>query len=200
MGYEVCNQAITVFGGAGYTKDYPVEQYTRDCRIASIYEGTSGIQAMDFLARKIGAQKGAAFAKLISEISRTTARAREIQSLSALAEKLETAVSRLVDITRLIGKKAASTAFKTAFAHSLPYLHVTGDVIMAWMLLWRAVVSSEKLQKGGNSKDQSFYKGQIKTAEFFILTELYATLGKMEAIAQGCSAAIDIEDDGFGGL
>lgn len=200
MGYEVCNQAIQVFGGAGYTREYPVEQYARDCRIASIYEGTSGIQAMDFLARKIGAEKGAAFAKLVTEISQTTARAKGIQTLSPLAEKLDSAVSRLIDITKLIGKKALSLEFKTAFAHSLPYLHVTGDVIMAWMLLWRAIVSCEKLEKGCNQKDQSFYKGQVKTAEFFIETELYATLGKMDAVAQGCSAAVDIEDDGFGGL
>jgi hypothetical protein len=200
MGYEVCNQAIQVFGGAGYTRDYPVEQYARDCRITPIYEGTSGIQAMDFLARKIGAEKGAAFAKLIGEISQTTAQAKEIKILAPLADKLDTAVKRLVDITQIIGKKALSPEFKTAFAHSLPFLHVTGDVIMAWMLLWRALVSCEKLTKGCNPKDQSFYNGQIKTAEFFIQTELYATLGKMDAIAQGCPAAIEMEDEGFGGL
>ena len=177
-----------------------MEQYARDCRITPIYEGTSGIQAMDFLARKIGAEKGAAFAKLIGEISQTTAQAKEIKTLAPLAEKLDTAVNRLVDITQIIGKKALSPEFKTAFAHSLPFLHVTGDVIMAWMLLWRALVSCEKLAKGCNPKDQSFYNGQIKTAEFFIQTELYATLGKMDAVAQGCPAAIEMEDEGFGGL
>ncbi|MBU1344428.1 MAG: acyl-CoA dehydrogenase [Proteobacteria bacterium] len=200
MGYEVCNQAIQVFGGAGYTREYPVEQYARDCRIASIYEGTSGIQAMDFLARKIGAENGAAFAKLITEISHTTAQAKKIPALSPLAEKLDSAVSRLVDITVGIGKKALSLEFKTAFAHSLPFLHVAGDIIMAWMLLWRAIVSSDKLEKGCRQKDRSFYNGQLKTAQFFIQTELYAAMGKMDAIAQGCSAAIDIEDEGFGGL
>ncbi len=59
--HEVCIQAIQVFGGAGYTRDYLVEQYARDCKITSIYEGTSGIQAMDLLARKIGMKKGAGF-------------------------------------------------------------------------------------------------------------------------------------------
>ena len=74
-GHEVCIQAIQVFGGAGYTQDYPVEQYARDCKITTIYEGTSGIQAMDLLARKIGDQNGAVFAHFLQQIRATTTEA-----------------------------------------------------------------------------------------------------------------------------
>jgi hypothetical protein len=200
LGHDVCIQAMQVLGGAGYTKDYPVEQYARDCKIASIYEGTSGIQAMDLLARKIGANKGAAFGKLVGEITSIINKAKEIEGLTPLAEKLEAAVNGMSKVTMEIGQKAASLEFKTAFAHSLPYLHVVGDVIMAWMLLWRAVVASEKLTQKCKKKDIAFYNGQIKTAEFFIRTELIMTMGKIAAIEEGCSAAIDIDDDGFGGL
>lgn len=197
IGHDICIQAIQVFGGAGYTKDYLVEQYARDCKIASIYEGTSGIQAMDLLARKIGAKKGAGFGKLIQKIHSTIARAKEIETLVPLAEKLESATSRLSEITAILGQKAVSIEFKTAFAHSLPYLHITGDIIMAWMLLWRAVTASHQLNNDCKKKDLSFYNGQIKTAEFFIRTELMITLGKMAAIEEGCAAAIEIEDDSF---
>jgi hypothetical protein len=99
-----------------------------------------------------------------------------------------------------IGKMAMSEDFKVAFAHALPFLYAMGDIIMAWMLLWRAVVASEKLLAKPKKKDVAFYEGQIKTAEFFINTELSVTLGKMNAIEGGSPAAINITDEGFGGL
>jgi hypothetical protein len=75
-----------------------------------------------------------------------------------------------------------------------------GDVIMAWMLLWRASVAQEKLGNGAKKKDVPFYEGQVQTAEFFIRTVLPVTLGKMDAIVDGSSAAVEISEIGFGGL
>jgi alkylation response protein AidB-like acyl-CoA dehydrogenase len=199
-GHDVCIQAIQVYGGAGYTQDYPVEQYARDCKIASIYEGTSGIQAMDFLARKIGMRKGKIFGHFIGEIHKTTSAAKKVESLSDLAKKMEAAANRLVEVAMHIGKTAMSLEFKTAFANSVPFLEVAGDTIMAWMLLWRAVVATEKLSDNAKKKDVPFYKGQIKTAEFFIQTLLPATIGNMDAIMNTCAAAVEIDDEGFGGL
>jgi len=199
-GYDVCVQGIQVHGGVGYCKDYLAEQYVRDCKIASIYEGTSGIQAMDLLARKIGLKKGTVFMNFLGEIQKTVAEAKQIDGLKDLAAGVDAAVNRLGQVTMDIGKKAMSAEFKVAFAHSLPFLYVMGDTIMAWMLLWRAVVASQKLTAGPKKKDIDFYEGQIKSAEFFIKTELPVTLGKMDAIQSGCAAAIEIDDAGFGGL
>jgi len=199
-GHEVCIQAIQVFGGAGYTKDYLTEQYARDCKITSIYEGCSGIQAMDLLARKIGAKKGGVFMQFLGEIQKTTTAAKAFDGLQDLARSVENATSRLGETSMHIGKLAASPDFKVAFAHSLPFLYVCGDTIMAWMLLWRAVVASEKLNNGARKKDTAFYQGQVKTAEFFIQTELPQTLGKMDAIGSSCKAAMEIDDESFGGL
>jgi alkylation response protein AidB-like acyl-CoA dehydrogenase len=198
-GHEVCIQAIQVFGGAGYTKDYLVEQYARDCKITSIYEGTSGIQAMDLLARKIGMKKGTVFMNFLGEVQKMIVRAKETEGLADLASKVETAVNRLGETALHIGKKAMSPEFKVAFAHALPFLYAVGDVIMAWMLLWRATVAAPKL-KSAKAKDVAFYEGQTKTAEFFIETAIPETLGKMNAIVGGCSAALEISDDGFGGV
>jgi alkylation response protein AidB-like acyl-CoA dehydrogenase len=198
--HEVCIQAIQVFGGAGYTRDYLVEQYARDCKITSIYEGTSGIQAMDLLARKIGMKKGTVFMDFLGEIQQTAARAKAIDGLNGLALKVENTAGRLGEVALHIGQTAMSADFKVAFAHALPFLQVMGDTIMAWMLLWRAMVASEKLAAESKKKDIAFYEGQIKTAEFFINTELPLTVGKMEAIQGGCAAAIEISDEAFGGL
>ena len=199
-GHEVCIQAIQVFGGAGYTRDYLVEQYARDCKITSIYEGTSGIQAMDLLARKIGAKKGLVFMNLLGEIQETASRAKGIDELSDLGVRLEKTANRLGEVAMHIGQMSMSENFRVGFAHALPFLYTMGDTIMAWMLLWRAVVASEKLAAKPKKKDVAFYDGQIKTAEFFIQTELPLTSGKMDAIQGGCAAAIEISDEGFGGL
>ena len=199
-GHEVCIQAIQVFGGAGYTKDYLVEQYARDCKITSIYEGTSGIQAMDLLARKIGMKKGLVFMNFLGEIQKTVAQAKECAGLKDLAVTVETTANRLGEVAMHIGQMAMSENFKVGFAHALPFLYAMGDTIMAWMLLWRAVVAAEKLAAKPKKKDVAFYEGQIKAAEFFIRTELPLTSGKMDAIIDGCAAAIEISDEGFGGL
>ena len=93
-----------------------------------------------------------------------------------------------------------SPEIKTAFAHAFPLLDVMGDVIMAWMLLWRASVSMDKLNNGAKKKDVPFYEGQVKTAEFFIRTILPVTLGRMDSILDGSNAAVEISEIGFGGL
>jgi len=151
-GHEVCIQAIQIFGGAGYTKDYLVEQYARDCKITSIFEGTSGIQALDMLGRKIGMKKGTVFINFLGEIQKTISQAKEIEQTKALAVQMEAATNRLGEVALHLGKKAMSAEFKVAFAHSLPFLHVIGDVIMAWMLLWRAAVAATKLSQKPKKK------------------------------------------------
>jgi alkylation response protein AidB-like acyl-CoA dehydrogenase len=199
-GHEVCIQAIQVYGGAGYCQDYPVEQYARDCKITSIYEGTSGIQALDMLARKLGRKEGRVFMSLLEEMNGTIADARNVAALQDLADAVQKAVNRLAEVSMSIGRKAMSPEFNVAFAHSLPFLNVIGDTIMAWMLLWRASVASQKLANGAKKKDTAFYRGQVETARFYIQTILPEVMGKMNAIETCCPAAVEIEDDGFGGV
>jgi len=199
-GFDVCIEAMQVYGGYGYTKEYPVEQLARDCKITSIYEGTDGIQAMDLLGRKLGMKEGKVFMSFMGEIQKTIARARELETLIPLADKLEKALNRLGETALYLGKKGVSPQFKTAFAHAFPFLEVMGDVFMAWMLLWRASVAAEKLNNGAKKKDINFYEGQVKTAEFFIQSVIPVTCGKMDSIVDGTSAAVEISEAAFGGL
>jgi hypothetical protein len=197
-GYEVCVQGIQVFGGAGYTRDYPVEAIARDCKITTIFEGCSGIQAADLLGRKLGLQKGAVCMDLLGRMKATTAGARQSKDLADLARRMDAAVDRLGAIALHIGQSAMSEKFRTAFAHSWPFLEAMGDVILGWMLLWRATVATEK-QAAARKKDQLFYAGQIKTAEFFIRTILPGALGKLDAIEDGSDAAVTMDEAAFGG-
>ena len=199
-GFDVCIQAMQVYGGYGYTREYPIEQLARDCKIASLYEGTDGIQAMDLLGRKLGMNEGKTFMSLMGEVQKVIGQARELETLVPIADKLEKALNRLGETALHLGKKGSSPQFKTAFAHAFPFLEVMGDVILAWMLLWRASVASEKLNNGAKKKDVGFYQGQVQTATFFINTVLPVTSGQMTAIQDFDGSAIEIEDGEFGGL
>lgn len=196
-GFEMCVKSMQVFGGAGYTKDYPVEQLTRDCKIASIYEGTDGIQAMDLLARKLGMNQGKVFLDFINEATDVVTKAKAFEQLKTIADKAEILLQKLADSAMHMGTTAMSGKFKVAFAHSVPFLEVMGDTVMAWMLLWRANIASEKLGNSPKKKEIPFLEGQIKSADFFINNITPMTLGKIDSIIASGDAAITIGNDSF---
>ena len=209
--FEVCTQAVQTFGGYGYTMEYPVEQYLRDSKITSIYEGTNGIQAMDFLGRKLGMKKGQYFMALLEEMNKTVAAAKAVPALEAMALTLEKAVNRLGETALNLGTTAMSPKVMTAFAFAQPLLEVTGDVVMGWMHLWRAVAAAPGLEKHAGSLDPAarkekaeknkhaaFYEGKLRVAEFFIHTLLPTTMGKMAAISGVCDAAMEMPERSFG--
>lgn len=197
-GYDVCVQAMQVYGGAGYCQDYPVEALTRDCKIVSIYEGTTGIQSMDLVGRKMGMAKGEVFKIYIKEMKETIGQAKAIPSLEKLARDLDEAVDNMAELAKKMAEVTRSPELKTGFAHTVPFLHVMGDVTMGWLLLWRALVSSQKVDKA-KKKDAAFYKGQITTAEFFITSLLPVTNGQIKAIHAMCDAPVKMDDASFGG-
>lgn len=197
--FDVCNLGVQIYGGYGYIKEYPMEQLLRDCRITPIYEGTNGIQAMDLLGRKLGLNQGRPIMDLMGEIQGVIASARANARVEDCAGKLEAALNKLGEVALHLGKTAMSPQVMAAFAHAYPFLEVSGDVVMAWLLLWRATIAAEKLDNGARKKDAAFYEGQLKSAEFFANCILPVTLGKMNAILATSSEAVDIAEDSFGG-
>ena len=210
--FEVCTQAVQTYGGYGYTSEYPVEQLLRDCKITGIYEGTNGIQAMDLLGRKLGMKKGKPLMDLLGEINKTLAAAKAQKGLEDLAGQVETAVNKLGELAMHIGATAMSEKVMTAFSFATPFLEVTGDVIMAWMHLWRATIAAPKLEKLAGSvepqarkekalknKEAAFYEGVWRTAEYYITCILPGTMGKMEAVKACNDSMIEIPEVSFGG-
>lgn len=207
-GFEATVLAMQVYGGYGYTADYPVERLMRDSKINSIYEGTNGIQAMDLLGRKIGMKKGAVVASFMDEVKNIIHQAKEVEDLVGLAEDLEKTIIRLQEVILEIGKTATSPDFKLAYSYASPFLEVMGDTIIGWMLLWRAVVAKSALDKLGSrngsdidkkNKNVSFYEGQIESAEYYIRAILPIARGRIEALLNNNRAIIDIEVASFGG-
>jgi hypothetical protein len=198
--FEVCSLGVQIYGGYGYIREYPMEQLLRDCRITQIYEGTNGIQAMDLLARKLGMNQGKPVMDLLGEIQQTLAAAKAISSLTDTAAKVEAAVNKLGEVMMHIGQAAmAEDTRMTAFAHAYSFMEVCGDVVFAWLLLWRASLAAQNLENGARKKDVAFYEGQIKSAEFFVNSILPVSRGKMNVILAADNAAIDISADAFGG-
>ena len=198
--FEVCSLGVQVYGGYGYIKEYPMEQLLRDCRITQIYEGTNGIQSMDLLARKLGMNKGKPVMDLLGEIQQTLAAAKAISNLEGTAGKIEAAVNKLGEVMMSIGGAAmAEETRMSAFAHAYSFMEVCGDVVFAWLLLWRATLAAQKLENGARKKDVAFYEGQIKSAEFFANSILPVSTGKMNVILAADTAIIDISEDAFGG-
>ncbi|MFO7665838.1 MAG: acyl-CoA dehydrogenase [Desulfobacterales bacterium] len=197
---DLCSIGIQVHGGYGYTSEYPVEQLLRDVRITSIYEGTNGIQAMDLLGRKLMMKNGKLFTDLVEEIRRTVTEAKKLTSNQTLADRVEIALDRLIQVAHHICQSATGPEAPNAFAFASPFLDITGDVIMSWMLLWRAMLAVTKLSASTRKGDAAFYQGQVKSAEFFIRTVLPVTLGRIDAILDSCGAAMEISNESFGGL
>jgi hypothetical protein len=198
--FEVCSLGVQVYGGYGYIREYPMEQLLRDCRITQIYEGTNGIQAMDLLGRKLGMNKGKPIMDLLGEIQQTIAAAKSISNLADVANKVEAAVNKLVEVALHIGQTGMSPDTRMhAFAHAYNFMEVSGDVIFAWLHLWRASIAAQNLGKSAGKKDAAFYEGQLKGAEFFVDSILPVTLGKMDVILTASSSAVDISEDAFGG-
>ncbi|MDZ7761716.1 MAG: acyl-CoA dehydrogenase [Desulfovermiculus sp.] len=195
---DVCNIGIQIYGGYGYTQEYPQEQLYRDCRITPIYEGTNGIQAMDLLGRKLGMKKGQAFVDLVGEIQKTIKIAQGTARIDSLAQGLQRALHEFEDVSSYIGDKFRSESILHAYAHAYSFMEVSGDLIMGWMLLWRATKAAQKLDQA-NKKDKSFYEGQIKSCKFFNENILPVTLGKIQTILQLDGTAVEASDDEFGG-
>ena len=196
---DVCHLGIQIYGGYGYIKEYPMEQLYRDCRITAIYEGTNGIQAMDLFARKLGMEEGKVMMGLLTEMQKTTGNAKEYPILKQYALQLDEGIETLGKVAMHMGQSLLSEKALTAFGTCYPFMEVMGDVIVAWMLLWRASIAADRLQQGPNKKDTAFYEGQVKSAEFFIGSMLPITMGKANAILNANDAVMEITEESFGG-
>lgn len=202
-GFELCVRSIQVHGGYGYCQEYPVEQFARDCKVTSIYEGTNGIQAIDLLGRKISMRNGEAFNSLISNITATVEESKEICDLNHYAQEVENLLLSLREITARLLKESLSENSYLAYSWASPYLEIIGDIIIGWMLLWQAKTSYEKLQpasdhtaedKAGRILQAEFYSQKINTAKFFIASILPQVYGKIASIKNYDRTILEIKD------
>jgi len=180
-GYDIANNMQQVFGGHGYVKEWGMEQFVRDSRIAMIYEGTNGVQAMDLCGRKLASNGGAAIQAFFKMVGDEIASAKENDGLKDMAEKLEKALEQQQAATMWFMQNAmANPNHLGAGAHH--YMHIMGIVTLGFMWLKMAKVALEKL--GTDTTDTAFYEAKLTSAAYYaerFLPDAGALRRKLEA-------------------
>ena len=138
--------AIQVLGGAGYVNEHPVEMMYRDNRLNPIHEGTTGIQSLDLLARKVPQNNMAGYRACLAAIGETVAEARDLEATAAFAEELSAAVDTLKEVTDFMLGAMIERDIDLALANSVKYLDLFGNVVIAWIWLKQGVVAARALQ------------------------------------------------------
>jgi len=173
MGNLSVSAGLQCLGGYGYCKDFPLEQYYRDTRINSIYEGTTGIQGMDLLGRKVLMKNGQAAQLFFQEVSKTIAEAKQIESTATYAEALEKSMQQLQQTTGYLIGLAQKDRPEVFLTDATLYLEMTGHITIAWQWLMQGIVAAKALEKGGlNEDDSNFYNGKMHTLQYYFLYEL----------------------------
>ncbi len=208
--WDITGQAIQVYGGYGFIKEYPVEQFARDSKIASLYEGTNGIQAMDFTFRKTLLNGMVMFGYFKEEVEKVVAEAKGIEALAGYAGEVEATLKGLEEAFAFQQELMGKGKMGLIFGNACPLMEVMGDLVMGWQLLWQSTVAYPKLQEltGGaigdelkakikDSSEAAFYAGKINAAGYYLGNLLARTEGKIKAIKTEEDGYLDITDEGF---
>jgi hypothetical protein len=196
-------ESLQIFGGSGYTQDWPIEQYVRDAKIDTLYEGTTAIQGLDFFFRKIVRDRGEALALLAGEIAQfakgdpgdgTLAREREL--LSQALDDVQTIVGTLVGHA-MDSQNEPREIYKVGLSSSRLLLS-TGDLVTAWLLLRSAEVAGLRLKQDGlAAKDRAFYEGKVAAAKFFAQNFLPPLSADRAIVESTDNALMDLVEEGF---
>jgi alkylation response protein AidB-like acyl-CoA dehydrogenase len=168
-GTKANDLAIQVLGGAGYTREYPVEQCWRDNRLNPIHEGTNGIQALDLLGRKLWLANGRALGLLQEAITFSMLEAGGPAG-KALARDLKQALEVVQEVIAVLGKSMHANGPELTLANASYFLHMTGHVVVAWM--WLRQVNAAERALAGVAPDIDYYQGKLHTANYFYRYEL----------------------------
>lgn len=193
-GFRVCETAIQCLGGYGFCKDFPLEQYLRDSKIMSLYEGTNGIQSMDLMGRKMTLRDGApirAFKTRIqnfcSEFTSHPGLGKQVADLEKVAEKLWDAAEEMV-------KRMKDDPLQWA-SYTYPALMAFGEVIMVWRLLDMAIIAHPASLKKGKKND--FYRGKVLQATYFTDITLPQTLATLKTCQRQGREIVEVENNAF---
>jgi hypothetical protein len=212
VGFRVTETAMQIYGGYGYCAEYPVEQFLRDEKIASIYEGANGVQALDLVGRKLGMKKGAYFMGLLGEMNAVIAKYKDVEGLKDLAEGVQSGANTLAEIAMFFAKCGKEGKFLVPVNNATPFLALMGRVVSAWFIFWQAGIAQQKLaaiasEKGiaindaaglaKTGKDAAYYVGKVNAARFFIRNVLPEIDGIVRAIKTEDMSILEIPEESF---
>jgi butyryl-CoA dehydrogenase len=197
MAIQSTSQAIQCLGGYGYCDDFPVEQHFRDCRIHPIHEGTTGIQGMDLLGRKVVMKDGKAFMLFLEEAQATLVQAQGLASVEPLCRQFEAALKTLAQLTAQLAGSAATRGAEVFLADATLYLEMFGIIAIAWQWLKQAVVAQKALDGKAKAADHNFYQGKLVTANYFFAYELPKITYLVQRLTDGNPLTVKMESSFF---
>ena len=198
--YEILTESLQTLGGSGFLSDYPLEQYIRDSKIDSLYEGTTAIQALDFFFRKIVRDRGEALQFVLAQITHTIDTCNE--ALKPQAELLQTALDDATAMTGALTGYLMSAAqhptdiYKVGLG-SVRYLLAIGDLLIGWRLLAQAGIAQAALANTPSKSDEAFYQGKIASATFFAMNMLPKLTAERKIIETIDDKIMQLPEDAF---
>jgi alkylation response protein AidB-like acyl-CoA dehydrogenase len=200
--YQCLTESLQTLGGSGFLQDYPIEQYIRDAKIDSLYEGTTAIQAQDFFFRKIARDQGVALQHLLAQIQgfidNKDARAELADARSALAAALE---DLQATVTAMIGylmesQQNARELYRVGL-QSVPFLLAVGDLLIGWLLLRHAEIALGALDRDPAPADRAFYSGKVAAAQFFAKNILPRLSAERRIVENADLALMELREEAF---
>jgi 3-(methylthio)propanoyl-CoA dehydrogenase len=193
---DLCSNALQIFGGMGYIEETGIAQQYRDCRILTIYEGTTGIQALDLLGRKLIGDMGAsatAVGKKMEKVAKDCA-ASDNADVKGIGEALLKSLGALTEVSQWMGMTGMGN-MNTALACSVPYLKLWGVIAGGWQMARAAQISAEKIAAG--DPEVEFYKAKLATAKFYTTHVLSQGVYYKKQIMEGSADVMTVTPDQF---
>ncbi len=195
--FRVSEMAIQIYGGAGYTREHPVEQYCRDAKVFAIYEGTNHIQALDLVGRKLGLDEGAHARAFFADVSSFVEKHQAHEQLGESVKKLGQAAGAVARAAGSLAEWSRSGELARVPLVATPFLEAMSETCVGWLLLQAAVIASERLASEGGGSDAAFYRGKLAAARHFAHWTLSTVAARVEALREAPSVALEIDDDAF---
>jgi hypothetical protein len=190
------SNAMQVLGGAGYTRDHPLEQYYRDNRLNPIHEGTNGIQAIDLVGRKATMARGRALALFRDRLLSTATVAREhgdAIGLRSLGDALSAADDRMRSVFATLGERTLKDGPRAALAHAESAMQLVGRTLLAWIWLEQAIAAARMLD-GSEGEVRDMLLGTIATCRYVVEERLPETAHLAQRIADGSRALVSLDE------
>lgn len=182
MGRIATSNGLQILGGYGFCTDFPLQQYYRDIRITSLYEGTTGIQSMDLLGRKATMQNGRALRLLVREMSETIRKATTHENLKPYAALLSEKIQLCQKVLEHLLQYTKTGDFERFLADATIFMEFTSTMVIAWQWLKQAIVAQEAIVTGKDTFTSDFYESKLLTMKFFFKYELPKTTGLAETL------------------
>jgi hypothetical protein len=200
--YQCLTESLQTFGGSGFLQDYPIEQYIRDAKIDSLYEGTTAIQAQDFFFRKIARDQGGALTHLVGRIEgflgADDARPELAQARTRLGAALDDVKAMAATLTGylLSSQQNPRNVYRLGL-ESVAFLLAVGDLVIGWLLLWQAEIALGALDADPSPRDRDFYLGKVTVGKFFA-ENMLPRLSAQRRITESVDLAVmDLAEDAF---